>query len=47
MSSLFCNLCTILYLDFPGSGNRTYRDAMAGGEFTLVFNAFEGCKTLL
>ena len=33
---------TLLYLDFPGSGNRTYRDAMAGGEFTLVFNAFEG-----
>jgi len=33
---------TLLYLDFPGSGNRTYRDAMAGGEFTIVFNAFEG-----
>jgi len=33
---------TLLYLDLPGSGNRTYRDAMAGGEFTLVFNAFEG-----
>ena len=33
---------TLLYLDFPGSGNRTYRDAEAGGEFTLVFNAFEG-----
>jgi len=33
---------TLLYLDMPGSGNRTHRDAMAGGEFTLVFNAFEG-----
>jgi len=33
---------TILYLDFPGSGNRTYRDVMAGGEFTLMFNAYEG-----
>ena len=33
---------TLLYLDFPGSGNRTYRDAMADGEFTIVFNAFEG-----
>jgi len=33
---------TLLYLDYPGSGNRTYRDAMAGGEFTLMFNAYEG-----
>ncbi len=33
---------TLLYLDYPGSGNRTYRDSMAGGEFTLMFNAFEG-----
>lgn len=33
---------TLLYLDMPGSGNRTHRDAMSGGEFTLVFNAFEG-----
>ena len=33
---------TLLYLDFPGSSNRTYRDAMAAGEFTLVFNAFTG-----
>jgi hypothetical protein len=38
---------TLLYLDFPGSGNRTYRDAMAGGEFTLVFNAFEGNANIL
>ena len=33
---------TLLYLDFPGSGNRTYRDTVKKGEFTLVFNAFEG-----
>lgn len=33
---------TLLYMDFPGSGNRTYRDAMADGEFTLMFNAYEG-----
>ncbi|MCF6245021.1 MAG: pyridoxamine 5'-phosphate oxidase family protein [Sulfurovum sp.] len=33
---------TLLYLDYPGSGNRTYRDAMAGGEFTVMFNAYEG-----
>jgi hypothetical protein len=38
---------TLLYLDFPGSGNRTYRDAVAGGEFTLVFNAFEGHAKIL
>jgi hypothetical protein len=38
---------TLLYLDLPGSGNRTYRDAMAGGEFTLVFNAFEGNANIL
>jgi len=38
---------TLLYLDFPGSGNRTYRDAMAGGEFTLVFNAFSGPAMIL
>ena len=37
----------LLYLDYPGSGNRTYRDAMANGEFTLVFNAFEGPARIL
>lgn len=37
---------TILYLDFPGSGNRTYRDAIAGGEFTLMFTAFEGAPNI-
>lgn len=38
---------TLLYLDYPGSGNRTYRDAIAGGDFTLVFNAFEGNANIL
>ncbi len=38
---------TLLYLDYPGSGNRTYRDAVNGGEFTLVFNAFEGAANIL
>ena len=37
----------MIYLDYPGSGNRTYRDAMSGGEFTLVFNAFEGDANIL
>jgi len=37
----------LLYLDLPGSGNRTYRDAMADGEFTLLFNAFEGSAKIL
>jgi len=33
---------TLLFLDYPGSGNRTCRDALSGGEFTLMFCAFEG-----
>jgi len=37
----------LLYLDYPGSGNRSYRDAMGDGEFTLVFNAFEGPAKIL
>jgi len=37
----------LLYLDFPGSGNRTYRDAVDEGEFTLLFNAFEGSAKIL
>jgi len=32
---------TILYLDLPGSGNRTARDISDNGEITLVFNSFE------
>jgi len=37
---------TLLYMDFPGSGNRTYRDAMNGGEFTVMFNAYEGAPNI-
>lgn len=37
---------TLLYMDYPGSGNRTYRDAMAEGEFTVMFNAFEGAANI-
>lgn len=38
---------TLLYADMPGSGNRTYRDAVNNGEFTLLFNAFEGGALIL
>ncbi len=38
---------TLLYLSLPGSGNRTYRDAVNNGEFTLVFNAYEGAPLIL
>jgi peroxiredoxin family protein len=37
----------LLFMNYPGSGNRTYRDAQANGEFTLVFNAFEGAPNIL
>jgi hypothetical protein len=32
---------TLLYLDYPGSANRTGRDVENGGEVTLLFNSFE------
>lgn len=32
---------TLIFLNYPGSGNRTYRDALADGEFTIVFNSYE------
>lgn len=38
---------TLLYMDYPGSGNRTARDIGAGGEVTVVFNAFEGKPKIL
>ena len=38
---------TILFLDYPGSGNRTYRDTVNDGEFTLLFNAYEGDAMIL
>lgn len=33
---------TVLFLDYPGSGNRTARDISKDGEVTLMFTAFEG-----
>ncbi|MGB6019961.1 MAG: pyridoxamine 5'-phosphate oxidase family protein [Sulfurimonadaceae bacterium] len=32
----------IIFLDYPGSGNRTARDIRAEGEVTVLFNAFSG-----
>ena len=37
----------LAFLSYSGSGNRTYSDAMNDGEFTLVFNAFEGAAKIL
>jgi hypothetical protein len=38
---------TLVFASYPGSGNRTYRDAVEGGEFTLMFTAFEGAPLIL
>jgi len=38
---------SLLFLGYPGSGNRSYRDAAADGEFTLLFNAFGGAPKIL
>ncbi len=40
------NRC-IIFLDYPGSGNRTARDIQNGGEVTVVFNAFNGPAQLV
>jgi hypothetical protein len=37
----------LVFLNYPGSGNRTYTDAVNCGEFTLLFNAFEGEAKIL
>jgi len=37
----------LVFKNYLGSGNRTHRDAVADGEFTLVFNAFEGKAMIL
>ncbi len=37
----------LLFLDFPGSGNRTARDIREGGKITLMFNAFDGPPLIL
>jgi hypothetical protein len=31
---------TVVYLDYPGSGDRTARDIAAGGKVTLMFTSF-------
>ena len=41
------NKSQLLFMNYPGSGNRTHRDATNDGEFTLVFNAFEGVAKIL
>jgi len=38
---------TLLYMDYPGSGNRTARDIKADGEVTVVFNSFDGKPKIL
>jgi hypothetical protein len=38
---------SLVFLDYVGSGNRTYTDAKNGGEFTILFNAFEGKPKIL
>ena len=37
----------LIFLDYPGSGDRTARDISAGGEVTVVFNAFSGPAQIL
>lgn len=38
---------TLIYLDYPGSGNRTARDIREGGTVTLMWCAFEGAPKIL
>jgi hypothetical protein len=46
--SLFIlNDSSILFYHMIGSTNRTYHDAIANGNFTLLFNAFDGNPRLL
>ncbi len=40
------NSC-LVFMNYPGSGNRTYADALNDGKFTLAFNAFEGSAKIL
>ncbi len=41
------NSSCVVFMNYPGSGNRTHADALNDGEFTLVFNAFEGSAKIL
>lgn len=38
---------TLVYLDYPGSGDRTARDIRNGGKITIMFTAFEGKPLIL
>lgn len=38
---------TLIYLDYPGSGNRTARDIREHGNVTLMWCAFEGAPKIL
>ncbi|MBF0472680.1 MAG: pyridoxamine 5'-phosphate oxidase family protein [Nitrospirae bacterium] len=38
---------SILFLDYPGSGDRTARDIRQGGDVTLMFTAFTGKPSIL
>ena len=38
---------TLLFMDYPGSGNRIARDIRHGGEVTVLFTAFEGLPKIL
>ena len=38
---------TVVFANYPGSSNRTYRDAKNDGEFTIYFNAFDGAPKIL
>lgn len=41
------NESTLIFLSYPGSGNRSFRDTQADGEFTLLFNAFVGAPQIV
>jgi hypothetical protein len=38
---------TLIFLDYPGSGNRTARDIREGGRVTLMWCAFEGPANIM
>ena len=46
-SARVINESRMIFLDYPGSGNRTARDIGADGEVTVVFNAFSGPAKIL
>ncbi len=38
---------SVLFLDYPGSGDRTARDIREGGDVTLMFTAYTGKPSIL